>query len=132
MANAQAVLVYELEPAIPFTVSDAAAIEKGDFLQLADPMTVSLISADNQVVGGIAAEEKIANDGKTKIAVYRRGIFKVEVGTTGCTVGKDVVCEAKNEIKDYDTLDDEVGKKCGKALETGTDGEFVMMELQIA
>jgi hypothetical protein len=132
MANAVAVLVYETEPAIPFTVSDAAAIEKGDFLVLSSPMTVALTSGDNQVIAGIAAEEKIANDGKTKIGVYRHGYFKVEVGTSGATVGKDAVVEAKNELKDYDTLDDEAGKKCGKFLETGTDGQFVMMELQCA
>jgi len=129
MANAQAVLVYETEIPIAFTVADGASIEKGDFLQLADPMTVSLVDGNDKIAGGIAAEEKIANDGKTKIAVYRHGYFKVEVGTTGCTTGKDGVCEAKNELKDYDTLDGEVGKKFGKFMETGTDGEFVMFEL---
>ena len=129
MANAAAVLVFETEAPVPMTVADAAAIEKGDFLQLADLATVSLVSADNQKVIGIAAEEKVANDGKTKIGVYLGGIFKVEVGTSGCTVGYEVVMEAKNEIKDYDTLDAEVGKKCGKALETGTNGETVLMIL---
>jgi hypothetical protein len=129
MANAVAVLVYETSVPIAFTVADAAAIEKGDFLQLSDPMTVALTSGDNQVIAGIAAEEKIANDGKTKIGVYRGGYFKVEVGTTGCTVGKEAVVEAKNEVKDLDTLDAEIGRKCGRFLETGTDGEFVMMEL---
>jgi hypothetical protein len=132
MANAQAVLMFELEPAIPFTVSDAAAIEKGDFVQLTTPMTASLVDGNDKIMAGIAAEEKIANDGKTKIGVYRRGIFKVEVGTTGATAGKDAVCEAKNELKDYDTLDGEVGKKAGKFLETGTDGQFVAFELQVA
>lgn len=129
MANAQAVLVYEVEPPIAFTVADGASIEKGDFVALSDPMTVALTSADNDKFGGIAAEEKIASDGKTKIAVYRRGIFKVEVGSAGCTVGKDGVISAKNELTDYTTLDDEVGYKFGKFLETGTDGEFVMFEL---
>ena len=132
MANSTAVLVYETDLPIPFIVSDAASIEKGDVLQLSDPMTVSLISGDNQVIAGIAAEEKIANDGKTRMGVYRRGIFKVEVGTGNCTVGKDAVCDAKNEFKDMDTLDDEIGRKAGKFLETGTDGEIVMMELQVA
>jgi hypothetical protein len=131
MANAPAVLVFETERPIPFTVSDAAAIEKGDFLQLADLATVSLVDGDDKIAGGIAAEEKIANDGKVKIGVYRRGIFKVECADT-CTVGMDLVCKAKNEVEDRDTLDDEVGKKFGKALETGADGEFILMELQIA
>ena len=129
MANAVAVLVYETELPVPFTVADAAAIEKGDFLQLADPATVSLVSADNQIIIGIAAEEKVASDGKTKIGVYLGGIFKVEVGTSGCTAGYEVSMEAKNEIKDYDTLDAEVGKKVGRVLETGTNGETVLMVL---
>jgi len=128
MANAPAVLVFELEQPIPMIVSDAAAIEKGDALALSDPFTVALTSADNDLFGGIAAEEKIANDGKTKIAVYRRGIFKVESnGTT--TAGKDQVIKAKNEFADYTSLDDEVGYKFGKALETATDGQTFLMEL---
>ena len=132
MANAQAVLVYETQLPIPFTVADGASIEKGDFLQLTDPMTASLVDGNDKVACGIAAEEKVANDGKTKIAVYRQGYFRVEVGTSNATAGKDAVCEAKNELKDYDTLDDEAGKKFGKFLETGTNGQFVMMELQVA
>jgi hypothetical protein len=92
-------------------------------------MTVSLSSGANELFGGIAAEEKIASDGKTKIAVYRHGIFKVEAGTSGVTVGKQVVLEAKNELTDYTTLDGEKGEAFGYALETATNGEFFMMEL---
>jgi len=128
MANAQAVLVYETEVPIPFTVADAAAIEKGDFLQLGDNMTVSLVSGDDQKIAGIAAEEKIANDGKTSMAVYMGGIFRVECADT-CTVGYEAVCKAKNEVEDYDASDKEVGKVCGKFLESGTNGEFVLMVL---
>ena len=97
-------------------------------MQLSDPMIVSLTSAADEKVIGIAAEEKIANDGKTKIAVYLSGIFRVEAGGN-CTVGYEAVLHAKNEVEDYDTLDAEVGKKCGRFLETGTDGEFILMAL---
>ena len=128
MASAQAVLVYELSIPVPFTVADGASIEKGDFLQLSDPMTVALTSAADQKVIGIAAEEKIANDGKTKIAVYLSGIFKVEAGGN-CTVGYEAVLYGKNEVEDYDASDREVGKVCGRFLETGVNGEFVMMAL---
>jgi len=128
MANAQAVLVYETELPIPFTVADGASIEKGDSLQLADNATVSLISGDDQKFIGIAAEEKVANDGKTKIAVYMGGIFRVEAADT-CTVGYEAVVKAKNEYEDYDTLDAEEGKKAGRFLESGTNGEFVLMVL---
>ena len=130
MANAPAVLVFELEPPIPFTVADGASIEKGDFLQLADLATVSLVSGDDQKIAGIAAEEKVASDGKVKIGVYRKGIFKVEAADV-VTVGYTQVLKAKNEVEDYDTLDGEVGKKCGQALETATNGEFFLLDLSL-
>ena len=128
MAN-EAVLVFETDRPIPFTCADGAGIEKGCVLKLADPMTVSATSADNDIFGGIAAEEKIASDGKVKIGVYRRGIFKMLVGAAGVTVGKDVVISAANTVVDYTTLDDEKGYKVGKALETAANGETALIEV---
>ena len=75
------------------------------------------------------SEEKITLDGKTKIAVYREGIFRVESGTTGCTVGKTATIEAKNEFTDGAATDAENGIVFGHFLETGSDGQFVLMEL---
>jgi hypothetical protein len=125
----EAVLIYETSLPIPMTCADGAGIEKGTLLKLSDPYTVAATSADNDKFGGIAAEEKIASDGKTKIPVYRSGIFKIVVGAAGCTAGKDVVISAANRVVDYTTLDDETGAKFGKALETGTVGESVYVEV---
>jgi hypothetical protein len=127
MAN-EAVLVFELEKPVPFTCADGAGIEKGALLTLSDPFTVATSSADNQVFVGIAAEEKIASDGKVKIGVYLRGIFKLKVdaGDT-TTVGQDCVLRAANAIGLYDTLDDEKGLVVGMALETGAAGETVLV-----
>lgn len=122
MAN-EAVLVYELEPAVPFTCSNSTGIEKGTVLKLSDPFTVAATSADNDIVAGIAAEEKIANDGKTTIAVYLRGIFKMVASSTASTVGLNQVIKGANTIGDYTTLDDEKGYVIGKALETIANGE---------
>ena len=128
MANAVAQLMVELELPIMMTCADAA-IPKGTVLKLSDPYTVAASSADNDLFGGIAAEEKISGDGKLMIAVYRRGLFKCEAGTSGVTVGLDVVIEAANEFTDHATLDDEKGIKFGKALETATNGQFFLLEL---
>ena len=119
-------LVYETSLPISFTCADGTGIEKGAILKLSDPNTVSLTAGDTDPVAGIAAEEKIANDGKTKIAVYLGGIFRVEAGAT-CTVGYEAVLFGKNEVEDYDASDREVGKVCGRFLETGTDGEFIAL-----
>ena len=128
MASAVAVLMVETHLPIMMACADAA-IPKGTVLKLSNPFTVAASAADNDLFGGIAAEEKIAGDGKLQIAVYRGGLFKCEAGTSGVTVGKDVTIQALNEFKDYTTLDDELGAKFGKALETASNGQFFLMEL---
>ena len=125
MAN-EAVLLIETELPIPFTCDNGTGIEKGTLLKMTDPMTVAATTAADEVFAGVAAEEKIASDGKTKIGVYMKGIFKMTVvagGTT--TVGNEVVLGGANQIDHFDTLDREVGKTIGRALETGAAGETV-------
>ena len=126
MAN-EAVLMVELERPVMMTVANSAAIEKGTVLKLSDPLTVAASSADNDIFAGIAAEEKIANDGKTKIAVYLRGIFKMVCSATASTVGLHQVIKGANTIGDYTTLDDEKGYVIGKALETGANTETILV-----
>jgi len=127
MAN-EAVLVFELERPVPFTCADGVGIEKGAILALTDPMTVATSSTDNDVFGGIAAEEKIASNGRTKIGCYLRGIFKMTIlAGNSTTVGQDVVIKGANQIGGYTTLDDEKGYVIGKALETGAAGETVLV-----
>lgn len=125
MAN-EAVLLQQLDLPIMMTCADGTGIEKGCVLALTDPMTVAATTADNDVFGGIAAREKIASDGQTKIPVYRRGIFKMTIAAgNSTTVGQDVVVKGANQIGGYTTLDDEKGYVIGQALETGAAGETV-------
>ena len=131
MAN-EATLWMEFDPPIPFTVADGAGIEKGTVCKLSDPMTAAASSADNDVFAGIAAEEKIASDGRTKLALYRRGIFKMVAGVAGFTAGKDVVISGANLVVDYSTLDDEKGYVVGRALETAANGESGLVLLKEA
>ena len=123
-------LIFELEPAIAFTCADGTGIEKGSILKLADPMTVSITTGDTDVVAGIASEEKIANDGKTKIGVYRRGIFKGYAGAAGVTAGMSIITDtgtgAANELVVADVNSEHTA---GVAFETATDGETFVFEL---
>ena len=131
MANATAELIFETEAPIRFNCAVAAAFERGDFVTLTGAtgnLVVAITSANNDIFGGIVAEEKIANVG-TSVSLYRRGYFKVEVGTTGATVGKTATIEAKNELTDGAATDYENGICFGRFLESGTDGQFVVMEL---
>ena len=126
MAN-EAVLMVETELPVMMTCANATGIEKGTVLKLSDPLTVAASSADNDLFGGISGEEKIASDGKTKIAVYFGGIFKMKVSSTGTTVGLHQVIKGANTIGDYTTLDDENGYVIGKALETAADTETCLV-----
>ena len=129
MANSMAILMVETDLPIMMTCANSGGIEKGQCLKLTDPFTVAATAGANDIFGGIAAEEKITNDGKTKIAVYRQGIFNVESGTTGTTVGKSVKIEANNEFTDVAADNSDLGYVWGKALETSTNGELFLMEL---
>jgi len=131
MANATAVLLFETEVPIRVNCAEAAAFEKGDcvtFTGATTNLTVAITSANADIMGGIVAEEKIANVG-TSVAVYRKGIFKVEVGTGGATIGLTSSIIAKNEFTDGAATDHENGITWGRFLESGSDGDFVAMEL---
>ena len=70
-------LVFEKALPVPYTCADGVGIAKGAILKLSDLNTVALADGDGDPVAGIAAEEKIANDGKVQIGVYMRGIFRM-------------------------------------------------------
>ena len=75
MAN-ECTLMVETELPINFKCADGTAIPKGTVLELTESMTAIAVSGTTKMIAGIAAEEKIANDGKTSIKVYMGGIFK--------------------------------------------------------
>jgi len=126
----EATLIIETEPPIPFTVANDTGIEKGSILKISDPMTAAITAGDTDPIAGIAAEEKIANDGNTKLAVYRRGIFKGYAGAAGVTVGMGIITDtatgAANELVVADVNSEHL---VGIALETATDGQTFLFEL---
>ena len=118
----EATLLVELEVPVSFTCSESVAIPKGTFVKIADPNTVSIAGTNDDPCVGITAEEKIANDGNTQIAVYLRGIFKGVVGNAGCTAGDWLSMDSStgddNEIA---TIGATEVNAIGRALETATD-----------
>lgn len=126
----EATLVIETAPPIPFTCANGTGIEKGAILKMTDPMTASLAAGDGDIIAGIAAAEKIANDGNTTIPVYRAGIFKVLAGTA-ITVGDPLDTHAStgatNEVAVAPTNGETI---LGIALETADDGHTFLMELR--
>jgi hypothetical protein len=123
-------LVFALEPPVPFTCADNTGIEKGALLMLSDPFTVATTTGDTDAIIGIAAEEKIASDGKVKIPVYLRGIFKGYAGAAGVTVGMAIISDtgtgAANELVVADINSEHI---VGRALETAADTESFLFLL---
>lgn len=117
----EAVLIYELEPPVPMTCADGTGIEKGALLELTDPATVATTNGDSDIIVGIAAEEKVASDGRTKIGVYLRGVFKGFAGSDGTTVGRAIVTDSStgdvNELMVADANEEGI---VGTALDTVT------------
>lgn len=131
MAN-EATLIVETCLPINMTCANATGIEKGAILKLTDPNTAIISSASNDPVAGIAAAEKIASDGITKLPVYRGGVFKVTLSGS-CTAGDCLIIAEANKVcafspKTTATLSGT--NVLGTALETGTNGETILMDLQ--
>lgn len=126
----ETVLVFETSKPIPFTCANGTGIEKGAVLVLTDPMTVATTGTDSEAIAGIAAEEKIASDGKVKIGVYMGGIFKGFAGAAGVTAGMGIITDAStgaaNELVDADVNSEHI---VGMALETATDTESFLFQL---
>ena len=123
----EAILIWETEIAIPINVADATGIPKGTVLQLADLFVGSASSAADQTFACITKIEKIADDGNTNVAGFFGGVFKMVVGAAGCTKGFNVSLAGANTIVDADANDIDEGLVVGKALETGTSGETVLV-----
>ena len=124
-------LVFETSLPVPFTCADGTAIPKGSLLEIGDPMTVTITNGDTDPIAGVAAEEKIASDGKTTIGVYMTGIFKARAGAAGVTVGKDLISDTAtgdaNELVFADTNSEHI---VGTALETATNEETFLYVLR--
>lgn len=129
MAN-EAVLMVETSLPSQFTCADGTGIEKGTLLKITDPMTVAATSADGDAFIGVAAEEKIADDGKTTIAVYTDGIFRMKDSGSGVTVGTMLKVNGANLVATADEAGaNAVGEHVGLALETAAASETLLVKV---
>ena len=132
MAN-EAVLLFETEPPIPFTVANAGAHEKGALMKLLDPMTASGSNLNGSPTAGIVAVEKIANNGKVKVSIYRRGIFKM-TASGAINIGEPIMAGTTtnpNVISVANLLNLSGARIIGHALETAADGETLAVALDV-
>ena len=111
-----------------FKVADASAIAIGDFLELADPNTVTAhaTNVDTPIVG-IAAHEKVALDGHLFITGITNCEFIATVDGAACTIGDLVAMgSTAGEVETATATDFEKGWCVGRAREDGASGHTAL------
>lgn len=120
---------------VEYTVADGTGIAKGTIMRIADARTM-VVAGANEVPVGIAAAEKVANDGSTTLAVYTNGIFDLKVtdSTGAVSVGEYVITNGSNTVTRLPVSGlepDDINKIVGKALETGSAGEVIQVRVNL-
>jgi len=117
--------------AMDFTVADETGIEKGTLLALSDPRTAAASAAEGGPLAGIAAREKIASDGRTRLSVYRSNIVVDMKASGAIDVGRAVMSSgAVNEVKVAAATVSGAGI-LGYALETAADAETIQIYVNV-
>jgi len=128
----EAVLRDRLNHPISWDTS-TLAIEKGAFLRAYDPRHASGAYLTGQMSGqpcaGIAAREKIASDGRNKVAVFDSGVFDV-VASGAITMGAPVEMADNNDVR-VASASASGSAVIGEALETAADAETFQMRLKL-
>jgi len=114
----EALLRNRTHDPIDFIVADAVAIEKGTVCKLSGAR-LAAPSMGNDVFAGIAAREKIVNDGRTRLALFNEGVFDMTTAFS-ITAGGMVSLSGANLIKQATEAEMVTGAGFGKALEAAT------------
>ena len=116
---------------IRHTVADGTGIEKGTLMYLSgDPRTIAASSAEGQIFVGIAAAEKVADDGSTTLAVYTNGIFDLTDSGAGMTLGDICKLGGANTVATADEAGaQDLKEVVGTVLETAAAAEVVAVRI---
>lgn len=116
---------------VRYTVADGTAITKGTLMQVSGGNFTAIATAGSgDSFVGIAAADKVANDGATEIAVYTEGIFDLTCANTDILLGETVVVSGANLIRTAVAGDLLRGGRVGVALEAGTGSEVIRVHVQ--
>ena len=127
MSN-EAVQVVRTEDPVDWIVLDADAYEKGTVMLISGSSTIGRTAKSGSVLGtpfaGILRREKKAGDGRTRVALFRDGIFRMKSAGSPITAGAAVEISGSNTIAQIVTADSDItGNKIGTALEDFASGE---------
>ena len=117
---AVATLVLRTHEPIDFIVTNTQGVEKGTLMMLSGSRLASpSTGAASEVFAGIAHREKIALDGRTRLALFTEGVFRLTCNSSdGVTKGAMVSLSGANLIRDAVAGDLLTGAAFGKSLQT--------------
>lgn len=127
---------------VRYSVLDTLAIEKGTVMVMsggsAYPRHMKASSTKNEPVAGIAAAEKVANDGSTTLGVYTYGIFDLKTASTARIVtGDSLITSGANLVSQANRRHGAMISGAfvlGKALEDGptvTDSDTIQVLVKV-
>ena len=115
------------------TVANAGAIPKGTVLRLLTPNTASASTANSEVFGGIALEEKVLSDGITEISVAMGGKWNMTTTAAALTAGDMVSIGGANSVEKAVEADFPLGTNVGRVLVAiGGGGGIAVVEVGVA
>ena len=133
MAN-EWTLVDRTEDPLDYTVADGTGIEKGTLMELTDN-AIAIASTDSgQACAGVLAREKLASDGRTQVAVFKKGRF-LATASGSITIGQQVANASDttypNMVSAVNTAIDSGSAILGYAEEVASDGEVIQVRLDL-
>lgn len=129
MAN-EARLVVRTKHPVQMDVANATAIEKGTICNLSDANLVSGSASSGEPLAGIAAHEKIAGDGRTKISVYKEGQFEM-LASGAIPVGSPVQSAGHGNYVMVAAVTASGASILGRAMETASTNETITVEVDV-
>ncbi len=116
------------------TVADGTTISAGNLLKLADPNTASASSGSNDIFGGVAMADKLADDGSTTLSADMSpgSVYLMWTADGPITAGEAVVTSGANLISGANVGDFPTGAIIGYAESdsAGGAGEQIPVRLK--
>ena len=112
-----------------FAVDDAQTISKGTLCMMKDSVKCSGATLTGEKFAGIAAEQKVANDGNTSIGLFTEGRFSITNSNGTILTGEYVAMSGANLIRRAQIADVISGGTLGQALQDAAANAQVIVEI---
>lgn len=118
---------------VRYTVDNTIGVEKGTLMYMSDPRTA--LASDTTAArpfAGIAAAEKVANDGATTLALYTNGIFDI-LSSGAVLFGTGDLVQLSNAANVVQECGGVIsgGIVVGQALEDNSASEVVAVKVKV-